>query len=101
MTAYGRDTRAGALLDRTARALRRITARPLLLAEVGASGPRQAAFVANLGRWVARHPSVRGLVWSDTSPATTGATGDFRLRGAGSIAASGRLTRELDRRGSG
>jgi hypothetical protein len=61
------------------REVRIFTDRPAMLSETGASGADKTGWIASLPAFLDEHPDVRGFVWFDTSPATTGATGDYRI----------------------
>ena len=60
-------------------ALAEVSHKPVLLAEIGSDGPHRDSWLSSLGAYVAEHPIIRGLVYFDTSRATTGATGDYEL----------------------
>lgn len=72
--ATAEDTFGSAVAELTA-----LTDDPVLLAETGASGPGRTRWIRSLGPFLEERPSVVGLVWFNTSPATTGATGDYRV----------------------
>jgi beta-mannanase len=59
--------------------VRELTDRPALLSETGAEGPGKTAWIASLVPFLHDHPDIRGFVWFNTSPETTGATGDYRI----------------------
>ena len=59
--------------------VRRITRRPALLSETGASGPEKEQWIESLVPFLRERPGIRGFVWFNTSPETTGATGDYRI----------------------
>ncbi len=59
--------------------VRAVTRKPALLSEIGADGADKAAWIAALPAFLADHPDIRGFVWFNTSPQTTGATGDYRI----------------------
>jgi hypothetical protein len=78
-TGYGHGGTAQRTFGDWLRQVRRFTDRPALLSETGASGPGKVAWTRSLGTFLRAHPDVRGFVWFDTSPGTTGATGDYRI----------------------
>jgi hypothetical protein len=78
-TGYGHGGTAQQTFGDWHRRVRRFTDRPALLSETGASGPGKVAWTRSLARFLRDHRDVRGFVWFDTSPATTGATGDYRI----------------------
>jgi hypothetical protein len=57
--------------------LRHVSAKPVILSEIGADGHGKVAWLAGLGSWLVQHPSIVGFVYFDTSPVSTGATGDY------------------------
>ncbi|UQX90265.1 hypothetical protein M6D93_09755 [Jatrophihabitans telluris] len=63
----------------TVAALQHLSTRPLLLAEIGVEGSEQASWLAQLGPFMAANPRIRGFVYYDTTPETTGATGYYRI----------------------
>lgn len=79
MTAYGHGGSASHTMDATYQELVRLSHRPMILTEVGVDGHKKAKWIADFGRFVASHHRIMGFVWFNTSPATTGATGDYRF----------------------
>lgn len=79
MTAYGHGGSASHTMDATYQELVRLSRRPVILTEVGVDGHAKAKWIADFGRFVASHDRIVGFVWFNTSPATTGATGDYRF----------------------
>ncbi len=59
--------------------VRRLTDRPAILSEIGASGPGKQEWIEGLPEFLDARPDIEGFVWFNTSPATTGATGDYRI----------------------
>lgn len=64
----------------TVRAVSRLGPQPLVLAEVGVEGSGKSAWLRGLGSYLRASPRVSGFVYFDTTPATTGASGDYALR---------------------
>ena len=56
-----------------------VSARPVILAEIGSSGPDKAQWLTTLPGLIASYPQIRGFIYFSTSPATTGASGDYRI----------------------
>ena len=79
-TCYGHGETAAADLDPTYRALTRLSSRPVLLAETGADGPAQAAWIRSLSSWLKGARRVEGFVWYPSNR-EDGATGDYRFDG--------------------
>ena len=80
VTGYGRDDgTAEATFGPWYREVRGFTDKPAMLAEIGASGPGKRAWIASLPAFLDEHPDIEGFVWFNTSPQTTGATGDYRI----------------------
>ncbi|ANW19656.1 beta-mannanase [Streptomyces clavuligerus] len=65
VTGYRRHEKtAGAVLDPALNEIRRITRRPILIAETGAKpGVEKAGWIADFFRWLDRNPDVVGFVW--------------------------------------
>ena len=63
----------------TVRAVSRLGSQPLVLAEIGVEGAGKAAWLRQLGSYLLRSPRIHGFVYFDTTPATTGATGDYAV----------------------
>jgi hypothetical protein len=76
---YGHDGTAQDTFGAWHREVRTFTERPALLSETGADGPGKDRWIASLVPFLDDHPDVAGFVWFNTSPETTGATGDYRL----------------------
>lgn len=79
MTAYGHGTSPAATFDPTYARLTALTGKPIVLTETGVDGPGKAAWIAAFGEWLAKHERVTGFVWFNTTPASTGASGDYRF----------------------
>ncbi len=83
VTGYGREDLDATTAEETFAdwydEVRALTTKPALLAEVGASGPGKHAWIRSLEPFLDDHPDIAGLVWFNTSPETTGATGDYRI----------------------
>lgn len=80
VTGYGRE---GGTAEETFgpwyREVRDLTDKPALLAEIGADGPGKREWIDSLPAFLDEHPDIEGFVWFNTSPETTGATGDYRI----------------------
>ncbi|GAA1884783.1 hypothetical protein GCM10009814_13620 [Lapillicoccus jejuensis] len=63
----------------TVDALSALGPQPVLLAEIGVDGAGKATWLRELGGYLRGTARVRGFVYFDTTPATTGATGDYAL----------------------
>jgi hypothetical protein len=77
LTCYGHSGTAEDTCGPTLRQLAALSSRPIILAEIGADGRGQAAWIASLPALFSRHPHVTGFVYFDTTPATTGASGHY------------------------
>ena len=66
-------------LGPTLKQLAAVTQKPVILSEIGSSGAHKAAWLATLPKLIESQPQVRGFIYFSTSPATTGATGDYRI----------------------
>ena len=55
------------------------TSRPVILAEIGADGAHKSEWIASLQEYLASTPSIDGFIWFNTTPASTGATGYYRI----------------------
>jgi hypothetical protein len=78
-TGYGRSASAEETFGAWWKEVRAFTRRPALLAETGAAGPQKVAWIASLGAFLNDHPDIKGFVWFNTSPQSTGASGDYRI----------------------
>jgi hypothetical protein len=66
---------ASQVLDPTHTAIRKFTARPMLLTETGSQpGSQKAGWTASLFPWVKSHPDVVGFVWFEYTKAQGGGT---------------------------
>ncbi|WP_405012913.1 glycoside hydrolase family 26 protein [Kitasatospora sp. NBC_01539] len=74
MDAYGfGEATASEVLDPTYAALRKITSRPVIIAETGAKpGTGKPAWIADLFQWMKAHPQMLGFVWFEHSVAQGG-----------------------------
>jgi hypothetical protein len=79
MTAYGHGPSPSATFDATYARLVALTRKPILLSETGADGAVKATWIAAFGNWLARHDRVVGFVWYNTTPSSSGASGDYRF----------------------
>jgi hypothetical protein len=59
--------------------VRDLTDKPAILSEIGADGSEKASWISSLGDFVASRRGIVGFVWFDTTPESTGATGDYAL----------------------
>jgi len=95
-TAYGHGRSASATLDPTYRALAQLSHRPMILSETGADGNGRADWINSLGNYLREHGRLAGFVWFNTSPETTGASGDYRFTADPAAAAAfARMLRRL------
>lgn len=78
-TAYGHGRSAAETIDATYRQLSGLSRRPIILSETGADGPHRADWIGSLGDYLEDHGRIIGFVWFNTTPATTGASGDYRF----------------------
>jgi hypothetical protein len=79
MTAYGHGSSPADTFDPTYARLAALTGKDIVLAETGADGRAKAGWISAFGPWLAAHARVAGFVWFNTSPASTGASGDYRF----------------------
>src|SRR5205807_1029218 len=63
-TGYARNAgeTPGDTFDKTMAVLARVTRKPVIIAETGASGPTKDQWLMQLGGWLNSHDRVRGLV---------------------------------------
>jgi len=59
--------------------VRGFTDKPAILSEMGADGDAKSDWIASLPSFLKDHPGIVGFVWYDTTPESTGATGDYRF----------------------
>jgi hypothetical protein len=78
-TGYGRSASAEETFGAWREEVRAFTRRPALLAETGATGPQKVAWMGSLAAFLNDHPDIKGFVWFNTSPESTGASGDYRI----------------------
>jgi hypothetical protein len=79
-TANSRQSDAWQTYHTTLTALAAVTSKPVILAEIGAAGARKAEWLASLGAFLRAERRVVGLVYFNTTPATTGASGEYALQ---------------------
>jgi hypothetical protein len=79
LTGYGKGESAGETFDRSMDQLTKLTHRPVIISETGADRVGKLAWIKSFGPWLREHPRVRGFLWFNTTPASTGATGDYRF----------------------
>jgi len=73
-------------LGKTISRLSRLSAKPILLAETGVTGPGKQAWLRNIGDYLESQRRVVGFVYFDTSPGG-GATGDYNIDDSSDAAA--------------
>lgn len=78
-TGYGRGADAEETFGQWWHEVRTLTTRPAFLVETGAAGPDKTRWIASLATFLRAHPDVEAFVWFNTTPETTGATGDYRF----------------------
>jgi mannan endo-1,4-beta-mannosidase len=71
----------------TVAALKVLSGKPIVLSEIGSDGPNKTSWLQGLGGFIAADKRIAGFVYFNTSPQTTGATGDYRIDEAGELAA--------------
>ena len=59
----------------------RISSKQVVLSEIGANGQYAGRWISSLGSFIRDNRSVVGFVYFDTSPSSTGATGDYEIEG--------------------
>jgi hypothetical protein len=80
MTGYSHDDPSPVVtFDSTVDELERLSSLPLVLSEIGAEGGSQASWLRQLPFLLRADPRIEGFVYFETSPATTGATGDYQI----------------------
>jgi hypothetical protein len=67
-SSFGVEDSAGDTFDPTMQLLAPYSTKPVVLAEMGVSGPNKDRWITSLGPWLAAHPSVIGLIWTDETP---------------------------------
>ena len=93
MTAYGRGGTPSTTYDPTyARLVALAPGKPVVLAETGVDGPTKTAWLYAFGDWLVKHTAVTGFVWFNTTPETTGSSGDYRFDDTTAHAAAFRQT---------
>jgi hypothetical protein len=60
-------------------ALTALSDKPVLLSEIGSDGSNKAIWLGQLGPFVKANPEIEGFVYYNTSPQTTGASGNYRI----------------------
>ena len=78
-TGYGHSGTAESTFRSWFDEVRKFTTKPVLLPEIGADGPDKTAWIISLAAFFKARPDIIGFVWFNTSPSTTGATGDYRI----------------------
>jgi putative protein kinase ArgK-like GTPase of G3E family len=53
--------------------------KPVVLAETGVDGAAKTAWITAFGGWLTTHGRIVGFVWFNTTPFTSGASGDYRF----------------------
>jgi hypothetical protein len=96
VSGYGHDGTAEDTYGAWYTEVRTITDKPAILSEIGADGSDKAAWIASLGDFVAEHPDIVGFVWFNTTPESTGATGDYALDSSEDVTAFRRTLGRLD-----
>jgi hypothetical protein len=80
MTAYGHGPSAAQTFDTTLQALQGVTHnKNIIISETGADGPHKTEWITSFGQYLDSHPEIHGFVWFNTTPSTTGASGDYRF----------------------
>jgi mannan endo-1,4-beta-mannosidase len=59
--------------------LDRLTSKPIVLSEIGADGSNKVEWLRELGPFLQANSRIAGFVYFNTSPQTTGATGNYRI----------------------
>lgn len=80
--AAGPDDTAANTYGPTLDKISAFTSKPALLTEVGADGAHRAHWLQSLGQYLRDAPTVIGLVYYNTTSATTGATGNYAITAA-------------------
>jgi len=80
MTAYGHGASAAQTFDTTLQALQAVTHnKNIIISETGADGPDKTDWITSFGQYLDSHSEIHGFVWFNTTPSTTGASGDYRF----------------------
>jgi hypothetical protein len=79
MSGYSHGQSVPATFCPTVSALEGLTSKPIVLSEIGVDGPNKANWLRELGPFVKANPKIAGFVYFNTSPQTTGATGNYRI----------------------
>jgi hypothetical protein len=79
MTAYGHGASAAHTFDATLKALKAIAHKQIIISETGADGPDKTKWITSFGHYLNSHAEIDGFVWFNTTPSTTGASGDYRF----------------------
>lgn len=79
LTGYSHGESVPATFCPTLTALAAVSAKPVLLSEVGVEGPAKAEWLSQLAPFVAANSQIAGVVYFNTSAGTTGATGNYRI----------------------
>jgi Glycosyl hydrolase family 26 len=97
MTGYSHDDPSPhATFDATVKSLLKLSDRPILLSEIGAEGASRPHWIAGLPGYLHSEKRIRGFVYYETSPKTTGATGNYEIADStASVAAFRKLLRSI------
>ena len=80
MTGYSHDDPSPLVtFGPTVDQLKHLSSLPLVLSEIGAEGGSQASWIRQLQPFLRHDPRIQGFVYFETSPATTGATGEYQI----------------------
>jgi len=80
MTGYSHDDPSPLVtFGPTVDQLKHLSSLPLVLSEIGAEGGSQASWIRQLQPFLRHDPRIQGFVYFETSPSTTGATGDYQI----------------------
>lgn len=98
LTGYAHGARSAAsTFGPTVDGLKTITAKPILLSEIGVEGSEaeKADWLRSLGTYIESEPRIRGFVYFDTSRETTGASGEYRIDGSAAYTKALRQTLDV------
>jgi hypothetical protein len=80
MTGYSHDDPSPVVtFGSTVDELEYLSSLPLVLSEIGAEGASRASWLRQLPSFLRADPRIQGFVYFETSPATTGASGDYEI----------------------
>lgn len=97
LTAYNRTLAPSTTLTPSYNALTKVSSKPIILSETGASGAGKLGWIRAFGPYLASHRRITGFIWFNTTPAS-GASGDYRFNQTSADAQAFKVTLQSLRR---